>query len=126
MKIEHFALYVSDLEKMKDFYVKYFQAEAGALYHNKNTGLKTYFLYFEEGARLEIMYKPGLKPNNLNEGLGYTHLAFSAGSKEAVDSLTERLKQDGFKIISGPRTTGDGYYESLAADPENNLIEITQ
>lgn len=126
MKIEHFALYVSDLEKMKDFYVKYFQAEAGALYHNKNTGLKTYFLYFEEGARLEIMYKPGLKPNNLNEGLGYTHLAFSAGSKEAVDSLTKRLKQDGFKIISGPRTTGDGYYESLAADPENNLIEITQ
>lgn len=126
MKIEHLALYVSDLEKIKDFYVKYFQAKAGALYHNKNTGLKTYFLYFEEGARLEIMYKPGIKPNNLNEGLGYTHLAFSAGSKEAVNSLTERLKQDGFKIISGPRTTGDGYYESLAADPENNLIEITQ
>lgn len=126
MKIEHFALYVSDLEKMKAFYVKYFQAKAGALYHNKNTGLKTYFLYFEEGARLEIMYKPSLKPNNLNEGLGYTHLAFSAGSKEAVNSLTERLKRDGFKIISGPRTTGDGYYESLAADPENNLIEITQ
>ncbi len=126
MKIEHFALYVSDLEKMKDFYVKYFRAETGDLYHNKNTGLKTYFLYFEEGARLEIIHRPGLKPNNLNEGLGYTHLAFSAGSKEAVDILTRKLQKDGFKIISGPRTTGDGYYESLAADPENNLIEITQ
>lgn len=126
MKIEHFALYVSDLEKMKDFYVKYFRAEAGDLYYNKNTGLKTYFLYFEESARLEIMHRPGLKPNNLNEGLGYTHLAFSAGSKEAVDILTRKLQKDGFKIISGPRTTGDGYYESLAADPENNLIEITQ
>ena len=72
------------------------------------------------------MHRPGLKPNNLNEGLGYTHLAFSAGSKEAVDILTRKLQKDGFKIISGPRITGDGYYESLAADPENNLIEITQ
>ncbi|MDD6173057.1 MAG: VOC family protein [Elusimicrobiaceae bacterium] len=126
MKIEHLALYVEDLERMKDFYVKYFQAKAGDLYHNKTTGLKTYFLYFEDGARLEIMNKPGLKRNNLNEGFGYTHLAFSAGSKEAVNILTQQLKEDGFKIISGPRTTGDGYYESLAADPENNLIEITQ
>lgn len=126
MKIEHLALYVEDLERMKDFYVKYFQANAGDLYHNKTTGLKTYFLYFEDGARLEIMNKPGLKRNNLNEGFGYTHLAFSAGSKEAVNILTQQLKEDGFKIISGPRTTSDGYYESLAADPENNLIEITQ
>lgn len=126
MKIEHLALYVEDLERMKDFYVKYFQANAGDLYHNKTTGLKTYFLYFEDGARLEIMNKPGLKRNNLNEGFGYTHSAFSAGSKEAVNILTQKLKEDGFKIISGPRTTSDGYYESLAEDPESNLIEITQ
>lgn len=126
MRIEHVSLYVKDLEGMKDFYIRYFNASAGSLYHNKNTGLKTYFLSFESGARLELMNKPNLKPNCPNGSLGYTHLAFSAGSKEAVNELTLKLKADGFTVISGPRTTGDGYYESLIADPENNFIEITQ
>ena len=47
------------------------------------------------------------------------------GSREAVDELTCRLGSDGYEVLSGPRTTGDGYYESCILGPENNLIEIT-
>ena len=56
---------------------------------------------------------------------GYSHIAFSVGSIEKVDALTAELKADGYEIISGPRTTGDGYYESCIVAFENNLIEIT-
>lgn len=126
MRLEHVALYVQDLESMKEFYKKYFGAVENNMYHNKNTGLQTYFLTFDDGARLEIMTRPNLENNEKSQmSLGYIHLAFSLGSKEAVDELTTRLKNDGFVVISGPRTTGDGYYESCIEDPEKNLIEIT-
>lgn len=126
MKIEHVAMYVADLEAAKEFYVKYFHAKSNELYHNPKTGFRSYFLSFSDGARLEIMNKPGLK-EALEEGLlkGYVHMAFSVGSKAEVDVLTERLKADGYQVISGPRTTGDGYYESCILDIEGNQIEIT-
>ena len=128
MKIDHMAIYVSNLEKTKEFYVKYFQAKANEKYHNKNTGLQTYFLSFpDSGTRLEIMTRPGLsvrEDKSMNEG--FIHLAFSVGSKEKVDELTEGLVKDGFRCLSGPRTTGDGYYESVIEDCEGNLIEITE
>ena len=127
MKINHVAIYVNNLEKTKEFYVKYFQAKANEKYHNKNTGLQTYFLSFPDSeTRLEIMTRPGLsvrEDKSMNEG--FIHLAFSVGSKEKVDELTEILKSDGYELISGPRTTGDGYYESCIVGIEGNQIEIT-
>lgn len=126
MKIEHIAMYVNDLERAKDFFVKYLDAVANEGYHNPNTGFRSYFLAFEDGARLEIMNKPQMddleKPLNRT---GYAHIAFRVGSKEKVDTLTEQLRQDGYEVVSGPRTTGDGYYESCIIAIERNQIEIT-
>ena len=126
MKIEHIALYVNDLDGAKVFFEKYFSARSGSLYHNQKTGFKSYFLAFDRGARLEIMQRPGVEyTDNSALRTGYIHTAFSVGSREAVDALTERLRADGFKVASGPRTTGDGYYESAVVGCENILIEIT-
>lgn len=126
MKIEHIAMYVNDLEKAKDFFVTYFSAAANDGYHNTRTDFRSYFLTFGDGSRLEIMTKPDLADSGdfLNR-FGYAHIAFSVGSREAVDSLTARLKSEGYPVISGPRTTGDGYYESCILGFEGNQIEIT-
>lgn len=128
MKIEHLAIWVKDLEKMKAFYEKYFHAKAGELYHNPTKNFKSYFLSFESGCRLELMQKPKI-PDNLNdvlvEYIGIIHFAISTGSKKKVDDLTEELRRDGFSIVGEPRTTGDGYYESVVLDLEGNRIEIT-
>lgn len=127
MKIEHIAMYVNDLEKTKEFFVKYFNATANDGYHNKTTDFRSYFLSFEDGARLEIMNKPEMKDDEKSlTKTGYIHIAFSMGSKTAVNVLTERLKQDGYPVVSGPRTTGDGYYESCIIGIEGNQIEITE
>ena len=126
MKIEHIAMYVQDLEKTRYFFVKYFAAKSNAMYHNPNTDFKSYFLSFDDGARLEIMQKPGVEAQTENQmRTGFIHMAISVGSKEQVDKLTETLKQDGYTVTSGPRTTGDGYYESCVVAVEGNLIEIT-
>ena len=126
MKIEHITMYVQDLEKTRDFFVKYFAAKSNAMYHNPNTDFKSYFLSFDDGARLEIMQKPGVEAQTENQmRTGFIHMAISVGSKEQVDKLTETLKQDGYMVTSGPRTTGDGYYESCVVAVEGNLIEIT-
>lgn len=126
MKIEHAAMYVNNLEAARDFFVNYLDGKANDGYQNKTTGFRSYFISFDGGARLEIMNKPQLDDAEKSANrTGYAHLAFSAGSKDAVDKLTERLKKDGFEVLSGPRTTGDGYYESCIIGIENNLIEIT-
>ena len=126
MRIEHIAMYVNDLEAAKEFFVKYFNATSNEGYHNKTTDFRSYFLSFDDGARLEIMNKPQMVDDekNLNR-TGYIHIAFSLGSKAAVEALTERIKNDGYDVISGPRTTGDGYYESCIIGIEGNQIEIT-
>ena len=126
MRIEHIAMYVTDLEKAKDFFVTYFGAKSNEGYHNISTNFRSHFLSFENGARLEIMNKPNVEdPETVLARTGFIHIAFSLGSKEAVDALTDRLKTDGYPVISGPRTTGDGYYESCIIGIEDNLIEIT-
>ncbi|MBR4555713.1 MAG: VOC family protein [Ruminococcus sp.] len=126
MRIEHAALYVSDPERARDFFVKYFGAVSNGGYHNQVTGFRSYFLTFEGGSRLEIMTRPDITRQDKHPyRTGWAHIAFSAGSREAVDELTERLRADGYEIVSGPRVTGDGYYESCAADSEGNRIEIT-
>jgi len=127
MRIEHIAMYVDELEDARDFFVKYFNATANDGYHNKTTGFRSYFLCFDEGTRLEIMNRPSMENiDNTLTRTGYIHIAFSLGSKLAVDELTDRLRNDGYEIVSGPRTTGDGYYESCIVGVEGNLIEITE
>ena len=126
MHIEHIAMYVNELEQARDFFVKYFGAASNDGYHNKNTGFRSYFLSFDGGARLEIMKKPQMEDAEKTlTRTGYIHIAFSLGSREAVDALTARLKADGYEVTGGPRTTGDGYYESCIAAVEGNLIELT-
>ena len=127
MRIEHAAIYVNDIEAEKEFFTRYFGASAGEMYHNKNTGFRSYFLSFDGGARLELMTAPGLQ--NMDRPplrTGFAHLAFSVGSRNEVDALTERLRADGCAVVSGPRVTGDGYYESCVLDAEGNRIEITE
>lgn len=126
MKIEHIAMYVNELEAAKQFFETYFDARSNDGYHNKKTDFKSYFLSFDDGARLEIMNKPDMEDAEKSiQRTGYIHIAFSVGSKERVDSLTARLKTDGYEVVSGPRMTGDGCYESCVAAIEGNLIEIT-
>ena len=126
MKIEHIALYVNDLEGAKDFFVKYFDAASNEGYHNIKTDFRSYFLSFSDGSRLEIMTKPDLTDSgDLLNRFGYAHLAISTGSKDAVDTLTAKLNADGYPVLSGPRTTGDGYYESCILGFEGNVLEIT-
>lgn len=128
MRIEHIALWTPDLERAKDFYTRYFQGVAGEKYINPRTSFQSYFLRFASGARLEIMNKttdpqiPGDSEKNLS---GLAHFAFAVGSRERVDQLAERLRADGYQIVGQPRTTGDGYYESVVLDPDGNRVEIT-
>ena len=126
MYIEHIAMYVNELEKTRDFFIKYLGAKSNDLYHNQKTNFRSYFLSFDNGARLEIMNKPHLVNDEKSlQRTGYTHIAFSVGSKEKVDTLTEELKAEGYTVVSGPRTTGDGYYESCIIGIEGNQIELT-
>lgn len=126
MRIEHVAMYVNDLERAKDFFVRYFGAQANSGYHNRTTDFRSYFLSFDDGARLELMHRPDM--DDLSKTLartGYVHIAFSLGSRETVERLSAELRADGYEIISGPRVTGDGYYESCVVDVEGNQIELT-
>lgn len=128
MRIEHIAIWVKDLERMRAFYENYFQAKAGERYHNPKKNFYSYFLYFEKGSRLELMQKAEI-PENLNDVhqqyIGLNHFAISVGTRLKVDTLTERIRIDGYEVVGEPRTTGDGYYESVVLDPEQNRIEIT-
>ena len=127
MKIEHLAIWVSDLEATRHFYEHYFGVVCGERYHNPNKNFTSHFLSFDEGSRLELMHKPEITKasDSTEEHLGFIHFARSVGSKEKVDAITEQLRTDGFQIPGEPRTTGDGYYESVIQDPEGNRIEIT-
>ncbi len=127
MKIDHVAVWTTDLATLLDFYVRYFNAVAGEKYVNPRTRFESYFLSFAEGSRLELMTKPGITTTDASQypAAGYAHIAISVGSKEAVDMLTEQLRADGYMIVGEPRTTGDGYYESVVLDPAGNHVEIT-
>ena len=126
MRMEHVAMYVNDLEGAKRFFERYLGAAANDGYHNVKTDFRSYFLTFDDGARLEIMNRPGMDdPEKTLNRTGLIHIAFSVGSREKVDELTRQLADDGYEVISGPRTTGDGYYESCVVAIEGNQIEIT-
>jgi lactoylglutathione lyase len=127
MYLDHVSILTNDLERLKEFYIKYFSGKANGKYHNPKTGLETYFITFEGGARLELMQRPGLAARDRSQPSdGLTHLAFRTGSKEKVDELTKILTDDGYRLKSAPRTTGDGYYESCILDPDFNEVEIIE
>lgn len=126
MRIEHVAVWVEDLEKMKTFYKVYFGCTSNEKYHNTQKDFESYFLTFESGARLEIMRQKGIDQTPQSNQTGWAHIAISLGSRESVDQLTERLRKDGYAVLNGPRTTGDGYYESVIEDPEGNWVELTE
>ncbi|MGC3948544.1 MAG: VOC family protein [Chryseolinea sp.] len=128
MKIEHIAIWTFDLERLRLFYEKYFMATAGKKYFNEKKGFQSYFLTFEEGARLEIMQMPGIVASANTTAVqtaGFIHIAISVGELAEVDTLTKRLRDDGYNVVGEPRWTGDGYYESVVLDPDGNRIEIT-
>ena len=129
MKIEHVAIYTRDLEALRAFYVNYFGATSNDLYVNPKKGFRSYFLSFSDGARLELMQMESI-PDSLNDPIaqstGIVHIAFSLGSRDAVDRMTQRLRENGVRILDGPRQTGDGYYECAFLDPHGNRIEITE
>jgi lactoylglutathione lyase len=129
MHIHHIAIWAKNLDILKDFYCRYFNGIAGEPYHNLGNDFKSYFVTFEHGSKLELMQQPGKMDIHLDKGLeafGLTHFAISVGSKQGVDDLTEKLREDGFTIAGEPRVTGDGFYESVILDPEGNRVEITE
>ena len=123
IKVDHIGLYVSDIEAAKSFFETYFGARAGEMYRNEKKGFCSYFLTFGDASRIEIMTRTGIDGN---KALGNCHISFSVGGKQEVDALTERLRADGYEVIDGPRTTGDGCYESCIIGIDGNLIEITE
>jgi len=133
MRIEHLAIWTHRLEDMKNFYVTYFEAHSNEKYFNPKKQFSSYFLTFSDGARLELMHRADLSKlaSRATEGnhaapvQGLAHFAVSLGNKAKVDALTERLRTDGYQIVGEARTTGDGYYESVVADPDGNLVELT-
>lgn len=124
MFISHIALWTQDLEIIKDFYVKYFGGTSNQKYVNPAKGFESYFISFSQGPSLEIMRRTDITKNPQAELLGYCHIAFKLGSKEAVINLTEQLHKDGYQVLGQPRTTGDGYFESIIADPCGNRVEL--
>ncbi|HEY4149020.1 MAG TPA: VOC family protein [Chitinophagaceae bacterium] len=128
MKIEHVAIWTNQLEEMKAFYTAFFQAVPNEKYCNLKKSFSSYFLSFENGARLELMHMPDIPGNKndvMDQSIGFIHIAISMGSKEQVDALTEAIRAAGYPVIGEPRWTGDGYYESVILDPDSNRIELT-
>ncbi|WP_418383167.1 VOC family protein [Alistipes finegoldii] len=127
MKIEHLAVWAEDLERLREFYTKYFDLRCSDKYVNPKKNFTSYFLSFgNDRTRLELMHIPGMAaPAGRGTLRGLAHFAISVGGKEIVNRLTEQLRADGYTILSEPRTTGDGYYESAIADPEGNYVEIS-
>lgn len=125
-KIAHIGLFCADVETVRGFYEKYFGARSGEVYVNPAKGFRSYLLSFgDDGCRLELMQKAGVDASRAKNSIGLAHISISVGTKENVDALTEKLRGDGYAILGEPRTTGDGFYESVAADPEGNEVEIT-
>src|SRR5690349_8155399 len=129
MTLEHVAIWTADLEKLKGFYIKYFEGSPNEKYTNEINGFQSYFLTFKSGARLELMMKPGI-PENMNDTeilqhTGIIHLAFGVDTMREVNEKAIQMKNDGFKILRGPRKTGDGYYEFETLDPDGNRLEVT-
>ena len=128
MRIDHIAIWTYDLDRLRDFYMHYFDATSSEIYYNHSKEFRSYFILFDGDCRIEIMEMPKIGKSRNDPSKAYTgfaHFAIKVGSRNEVDRLTEEIRTDGYKIISEPRTTGDGYYESIVLDPDGNKMEIT-
>jgi lactoylglutathione lyase len=127
MKIDHIAIWTHDLERLRDFYVKFFNGRSNQKYHNPTTGFESFFVSFESGCRLELMKVPDLEVNNPSKinRTGIAHIAFHVDFTQAVDAKADELSAAGFPILKGPRMTGDGYYEFETLDVDGNQLEVT-
>lgn len=125
MKIAHIAIWTENLEELRDFYASYFGGTGNRKYVNPARGFESYMLTFDGECKLELMRKSDIHGTVHTPQSGLAHFAFGCASKEEVYALTERLRADSYQIVSEPRTTGDGYFESVVADPDGNLVEIT-
>ena len=125
VRIEHVALWARDLEAMREFYERRLGGRSGPRYTNVATGFVSYYVSYDEGPRIELMHRPDVRSGPVEVVAGYAHVALSLGGRPAVDAAVERLRQDGVTVASGPRVTGDGYYEAVILDPEGNRIELT-
>lgn len=129
MKFEHIAVWVKDLELIKNFYLKYFEMNCSEKYINAKKSYSSYFLSFDgQATRIEIMHRPEISDFIGHKGKtnGLAHVSISLGSKEKVEKLTEIIRKDGYTVSGEPRTTGDGYYESVILDPEGNYVELCE
>lgn len=129
MKFEHIAVWVKDLDVVKDFFMKYFEMKCSDIYLNPKKNYSSYFLSFDKQVtRIEIMHRPDIADVKGQKGMtmGLAHVSISLGSREKVDELTEQIRKDGYEVAGEPRTTGDGCYESVILDPEGNLVELTE
>ena len=127
MKIDHIAIWTPNLEGLRNFYIHYFDASSNEIYYNHSKEFRSYFISFDGDCSLEIMEMPIIPPtknNPLKQFIGLIHFAIKVGSKAEVTRLTEVLREDGFKVVGEPRTTGDGFYESVILDPDGNRVEI--
>jgi lactoylglutathione lyase len=129
MIIDHVAIWTTELENLKDYYVKYFNGTSNVKYNNKTRNFESYFIKFESGARLELMQMPGV-PQNQNDKIGkqyqgLIHISFGVKTMKMVDDKLKELEKDGYRILKGPRKTGDGYYEFETLDPDDNRIEVS-
>ena len=124
MQLTHIAIWTNELERSRDFYIKYFNGKSNEKYVNPKKGFASYFVTFEGGASLEIMQRTDITRETADVFIGLAHFAFSTGSKEKVDVMIERFRSDGYKIVGEPRTTGVGYYEGAVLDPDGNIVEV--
>ncbi len=127
MKIDHLAIWTYNLEEMRNFYIRYFDVSSNEIYHNHSREFRSYFLSFDGDCRIELMEMPGIpksKDNPLKQFTGLIHFAIKVNSKNQVNEITERLRKDGYRVVGEPRTTGDGFYESVFLDPDGNRVEL--
>ena len=124
MQLTHIALWTNHLERLRDFYVKYFNGKSNEKYVNPKKGFASYFVSFESGPALEIMQRQDITEAYDKDHIGLAHLAFHADTKEQVDQMIERFRMDGYTIAGETRTSGDGYYEGVIRDPDGNIVEI--
>ncbi len=124
MKIAHVALWTTRLEELRDFYVHYFNGRSNEKYNNPSKGFESYFITFDSGCALELMRRTDISPRTTEMQTGFCHIAFGCSDRNEVLEYTERLRKEGYRILNEPRITGDGYFESVIADPDGNPIEL--